>query len=123
MTVSVVQTQKATVVKIKEDPEFLSANEKLISPTGLVYTSIDVNSISDPFYLITIDFIGSQLPHFKGLTPSKAESSTQKNVIFYRFEFTTNDGAKWQLIANIDTTTVIISLEKETQIGNATQSV
>lgn len=95
-----------------------------MSPSGLVYTLANLSEIStDPFYLITLDFITTQISRFSGLQPTKVEQSRKGSIIYYRLQYSLSDGSKWEIIANIDTNTVIISLEKETEVSQASKPI
>lgn len=89
---TVKQTKSGSPVSVQTN-DSLGANDKNVSPPGLIYKAFSPES--DPYYVIVSDFVSVQLPRYKGLKPTSSESSTKDNFIYYRFSFSLPDGSEW----------------------------
>ena len=88
------------------------------SPSGISphpemnYKAFDPNSIGDPFFLLTSDFITVQMPKYLGATITLSESSAQNSFVFYHLRYKLADGNEWEIYANINIQTFVITIER-----------
>lgn len=74
---------------------------------ALMFTPIDVAN-TDDFYLITLDFVGSQIPKYQSINPTKAQVATQALINIYKLTFMLADNSTYEVICSINTQNFVL---------------